>query len=688
MLLDGSVQAKKNKKKPGTLVLDEVHKGAGNKSTKTYQETAALLAKAVGSPLLAMSATFASDVEGLRMLAPRLGLVGDACTSPYATFDALKKEINSKKETGLELLTAHLSKEGLFMARCISYHGTRAEHLACTMDDDTTALYGACAGIYADLEKTELFAGKHPRGYFLGSQVRFFKALTLRAKLPDVIERTEKELAAGRQVVLSVLGTSEAALKRADDDEIEESGGVSALRDEALSLIAYGRTKCGTPTPEQLQALKAIKKRICALDLGNCGALDALKDALKAHGVAELTGRSQELVYDEDKETWVAHRVTKDLVGARARFQAGELKVALVSAVAATGISLHDTGDEEGVSRPRTMILFELPWAASQALQLLGRVHRSAQQSAPLFITTAVSPAEQRFSSAVARRLKLLGALTTGDQRDDGGSNIQLDGEQLLSAAGNRAARVVGAAHEMMGVQYGRQLLNRALALSPTASGALIQEFFDETAKQVQVDVQRGKAPMPRALLVEDGVKTRLTDSFKADGVHLEYWTLDRRLTWKDINARRHEIVAAGRSEAVFSVSNAPDAIGLCLAHYREDYAAVRCHFVDGRVASVLPAKVMPVSRDDIKGRWKQGYTTAGSTKVIVANVPCFEALQVLWGVPKAYRVQRLDGTRSIGIGIPDSAAYRLRDRKSKPKPPAKAPVAASVLASSGDDEI
>ena len=86
------------------------------------------------------------------------------------------------------------------------------------------------------------------------------------------------------------------------------------------------------------------------------------------------------------------------------------------------------------------MILFELPWSAAAALQLLGRVHRSAQLSQPLFITTAITTAEQRFSAAVAQRLRQLGALTTGDQRDDGGSRIALDGEVLLTAAGNRAA--------------------------------------------------------------------------------------------------------------------------------------------------------------------------------------------------------------------------------------------------------
>ena len=73
----------------------------------------------------------------------------------------------------------------------------------------------------------------------------------------------------------------------------------------------------------------------------------------------------------------------------------------------------------------------------------LGRVHRSAQQSQPLFVTTAITTAEQRFSAAVSQRLRQLGALTTGRPRRRHHRDLG-EGEVLLSAAGNRAAKIVG----------------------------------------------------------------------------------------------------------------------------------------------------------------------------------------------------------------------------------------------------
>ena len=642
----------------GTLVLDEVHRGSGDRKTKTYKEVEQLIETCPDSPLLCMSATFASHIEGLRLLAPRLGLVGEGPGFTFKCFDELKNALGKHKETGLELLTAQLSHEGLFLARCISYHGTRAEHLSCAMSAEHEALYKTCAQIYADLWDTGLYESKFPKGYYVGSKVRFFKSLLLLAKLPDVVARVRSELAEGRQVVVTVLGTAEAALKRADPDEVEISGGVSALRDEVMGTIEYGRTKCGAGAKD-IVLLDSIAARVEQLPLSRCGALDQFKHQLREHGVAELTGRSNELKWDGSRSGWFPQKMANDIVEARRLFQNGSCKVALVSGAASTGISLHDTGDSAGESRPRTMILFELPWSAAAALQLLGRVHRSAQRSQPLFITTAITTAEQRFSAAVAQRLRQLGALTTGDQRDDGGSRIALDGEVLLTAAGNRAASVVGGLYGQA-MKGGRQLLNFALGLAPKDSEELITQFFDRTAAEHRRDVAMGRVPPPRQMLKQDGLKTQLVDTFKRPGIELQTWKLDRRLTWEEVCAKKAELEANGLCTTGFATSIAYEFNGLALCHYRDNISAVRCFFLDGRVASVLPEKLVACNQG-IETRWKNTYTHTNHLSVTVAMVPCLEALSHQSKPPKIYRIEYADGQRGMGVYVPDYVARILR---------------------------
>ncbi len=66
----------------------------------------------------------------------------------------------------------------------------------------------------------------------------------------------------------------------------------------------------------------------------------------------------------------------------------------------------------------RIHYLLEPGWRADQAIQGLGRTHRTHQASAPLFrpVTTDVK-GERRFIATIARRLDSLGAITRG-QRD------------------------------------------------------------------------------------------------------------------------------------------------------------------------------------------------------------------------------------------------------------------------------
>lgn len=155
--------------------------------------------------------------------------------------------------------------------------------------------------------------------------------------------------------------------------------------------------------------------------------LDELLDALGGPTrVAELSGRNHRLVRLPGGGWQVEARQCGDgpACGVNLReqeaFQGGEKHVAIITEAASTGISLHSDQRRLAVGflpRPRTMILAELGWSAEQTLQQLGRVHRSNQRHPPRFeLVLAPVAGEARVASALARRLRTLGAVTRGDQ--------------------------------------------------------------------------------------------------------------------------------------------------------------------------------------------------------------------------------------------------------------------------------
>ena len=183
--------------------------------------------------------------------------------------------------------------------------------------------------------------------------------------------------------------------------------------------------------------------------------LDDLMDRLGGpDAVAEMTGRKLRVVRvsragedGADADAFVVQSRASGRGGAtdsvnveEARhFNAGDKLVALISDAASTGVSLH-AGLTFGNQRRRVHITLELAWAADKTLQQLGRSHRAAQASAPVYLLTQTPlGGESRFASAVGRRLQSLGALTRGDRRAASGSSTLADSAMLDSALGKNA---------------------------------------------------------------------------------------------------------------------------------------------------------------------------------------------------------------------------------------------------------
>jgi hypothetical protein len=144
--------------------------------------------------------------------------------------------------------------------------------------------------------------------------------------------------------------------------------------------------------------------------------LDELIDQLGgARNVAEITGRTQRQVRQADGSFRLERRPSKEME--MAAFMGDRKRVAIISEAGSTGISLH-ADPRCANQRRRTHITIELPWAADEAVQQLGRSHRVNQTSAPIFaLVYTCFGGENRFVVSLTRKLLSLGALSQGDRR-------------------------------------------------------------------------------------------------------------------------------------------------------------------------------------------------------------------------------------------------------------------------------
>ena len=149
-------------------------------------------------------------------------------------------------------------------------------------------------------------------------------------------------------------------------------------------------------------------------------ALDQIVQHFGHEAVAEVTGRSRRILRITDakgERLALRSRPASANLAETAAFMDGEKRILVFSMAGGTGRSYH-ADLSCGNTERRIHYLLEPGWRADQAIQGLGRTHRTHQASAPLFrpVTTDVK-GERRFIATIARRLDSLGAITRG-QRD------------------------------------------------------------------------------------------------------------------------------------------------------------------------------------------------------------------------------------------------------------------------------
>ncbi len=455
----------------GVVVFDEAHamanaagsKGARGEVKPSQQGRAGLrLQNALPDARIAyVSATGATTLPGLAY-AGRLGLWA-AGETPFETRTDFVAAMEAGGVAAMEVVARDLKALGLYQARALSYDGVEVDILEHPLTPEQRRIWDSYAGafriIHANigdaLEATGIVRGgdtlnRNARSAalsaFEGARQRFFGHLLTGMKCPSLIRAIEADLDAGRSCVVQLVSTGEASMERRiaeiptsewDDLAIDltpRDGILSFLMhafpvqlqepftDDDGNLMSRPATDAdGNPVVCQEAAARrdALIEKLAALPPVPT-ALDQILHRFGHEAVAEVTGRSRRVLRIADargERLALRARPASANLAETAAFMDGAKRILVFSMAGGTGRSYH-ADLAAGNTERRIHYLLEPGWRADQAIQGLGRTHRTHQASAPLFrpVTTDVK-GERRFIATIARRLDSLGAITRG-QRD------------------------------------------------------------------------------------------------------------------------------------------------------------------------------------------------------------------------------------------------------------------------------
>ena len=579
----------------GAIIFDEAHamanaagsKGARGDVKPSAQGRAGLrLQNALPDARIAyVSATGATTVPGLAY-AGRLGLWG-ATETPFESRSDFVSAMEAGGVAAMEVVARDLKALGLYQARALAYDGVEVDILVHALSDEQRRIYDSYAGAFkiihanieAALEATGIMQGdstlnKNAKSAalsaFESTKQRFFGHLLTAMKCPSLIRAIEADLSARRSAVIQLVSTGEALMERRIAEipasEWDDLGIDLTPRESVLDFLAHafpvqlqepftdddGNLMSRPATDadghpilcqEALAQRDALIGKLASLPPVH-SALDQIIQHFGHEAVAEVTGRSRRVLRISDgggQRLALRSRPASANLAETAAFMDGSKRILVFSMAGGTGRSYH-ADLSSGNTERRVHYLLEPGWRADQAIQGLGRTHRTHQASASLFrpVTTDVK-GERRFIATIARRLDSLGAITRG-QRDSqtamGGSDAALfrESDNLESVYARAALRrfylalwtgnIAGWSLERFEDATGLKLtwegslkdelppmprfLNRLLALPIAEQNALFAELEDRIAAGIEQAMEAGT--------YEVGVETVRADSLAVAG--------------------------------------------------------------------------------------------------------------------------------------------------------------------------
>tara|TARA_B110000046_G_scaffold148859_2_gene156854 strand:- start:66 stop:2732 length:2667 start_codon:yes stop_codon:yes gene_type:complete len=267
----------------------------------------------------------------------------------------------------LETIAVSLKQKGVFLSRQLSSAGVRVRMHTHRLTPSQIELYDECVSAI-------LLSGAG------GAHVQLFlRRLLVSFKTDTAVRIAKSALRAGKNVVIAVQHTGEAAQRRSMPNS-----------------LADAMTSFGITPPPGIHKLRDV--------------IDSLISCLGTSNVAEISGRRRRMCMDGHMD-----RVPSTAKACES-FQSGKQNVVIISQAGSTGISLH--ADRIGAVS-RVHICLELPWGAEELLQQCGRTHRAGSHAngVDYEVVTCDAAADLRIMSAVTKRMSVLASISCADQR-------------------------------------------------------------------------------------------------------------------------------------------------------------------------------------------------------------------------------------------------------------------------------
>lgn len=402
------------------------------------------------------SATSASDIAGLTY-AHRLGMWGE--WTAFATVDTFVSAMTEGGTNALEMVARDLKSMGLYLAANMSFEGVTFERLEHRMTVAQRRQHDAMSAVWlavaTRLRKALITTGlttthssasfrkiqNRPTTLFNMARARFFQATIAAMKTPMLIEAIKKDLAAGKSAVVQLTQTMEANANRAIQEAEEAGLDMATISVTPRDILLAYLTKAfpvelwevvqngkghqlvqkfdanGQPVlcPKALAERDALIAEVHNTPIPE-GPLEQILDAFGTEMVAEATGRSRRLIPGANGrvlEDRAGDATPKDI----AAFMDDRKRVLVFSGAGATG-QTYSASRTCTNRRPRRHYVLQPGWRADQAIQGMGRTHRSNQEHAPEYVLMSIDLwADQRMVSRVARGMRDLGAITRGQRQ-------------------------------------------------------------------------------------------------------------------------------------------------------------------------------------------------------------------------------------------------------------------------------